>query len=88
VDDFGVKHVGKEHAQHLINFLQQKYTITTDWTGALYVRLHINWDYVQRTVDSSIPNYVTKALQRFKHQPPSTPQHAPHSYTHPVWRKS
>jgi hypothetical protein len=83
VDDFGVKSVGKKHAQHIIDILQQKYTITTGWTGAVYVGLH--WDYVQCTVDISMPNYFTKALQRFDHQPPSTPQHAPHSYTPPQY---
>jgi hypothetical protein len=66
VDDFGVKYVGKAHAQHLIDVLQQKYTITTDWYGALYVGLHLHWDYDQRAVDISMPNYVTKARQRFE----------------------
>jgi hypothetical protein len=80
-----VKYVGKEHAQHLNDVLQQKYTITTDWIGALYVGLHIKCDYVQLTVDISMTNHVTKALQRFKHKPPSTPQHAPHSYTPPQY---
>jgi hypothetical protein len=85
VDDFGVKYVGQEHAQHLLDVLQQKYTITADWTGALYVGLHIHWNYAQRHVDISMPNYVTKALQRFEHPSPTTPQHAPHSYTPPQY---
>jgi hypothetical protein len=83
VDDSGVRYVGKEHAQHLINVLQQQYTITTDWNGALYVGLHLNWDYKQRTVDISKHNYVTKALELFKHQPPTTPKLAPHMHTPP-----
>jgi hypothetical protein len=37
VDDFGVKYVGKEHAEHLINCLKDKtYKLTEDWTGNLY----------------------------------------------------
>ena len=32
VDNFGVKYVGKEHAQHLLDILSQKYTITTGWS--------------------------------------------------------
>lgn len=78
VDDFGVKYVGEEHARHLIDVLQRKYTITSDWTGDLYVGLHLNWDYTNRTVDISMPNYVAKALQRFNHVPPANPQHSPH----------
>ena len=31
VDDFGVKFVGKEHADHLI--LKETYKLTEDWTG-------------------------------------------------------
>jgi hypothetical protein len=33
VDDFGVKYVGKEHAQHLKNTLEQHYKLTCDWPG-------------------------------------------------------
>jgi hypothetical protein len=36
VDDFGIKYVGKEHADHLLNALEEHYTISTDWTGSLY----------------------------------------------------
>jgi hypothetical protein len=54
VDDFGINYAGKEHAQHIINVLQQKYTVDTPWSGALYVGLHLKGDYVQRTVDISM----------------------------------
>ena len=30
VDDFGVKYVGKEHAEHLKNTLEENYTVTTE----------------------------------------------------------
>jgi len=33
VDDFGVKYVGEEHAQHLKNTLDEHYKLTCDWTG-------------------------------------------------------
>jgi hypothetical protein len=33
VDDFGVKYVGKEHAEHLLKVLQEHYKVTTDWKG-------------------------------------------------------
>ena len=36
VDDFGVKHVGKDTADHLIQSLKKLYTISIDWTGSLY----------------------------------------------------
>ena len=31
VDDFGVKYVGKEHADHLMSVLQAHYVVSSDW---------------------------------------------------------
>jgi hypothetical protein len=78
VDDFGVKYVGKEHARHLIEVFQRMCTITIDWSGDLYVSLHLDWDYTNHTVDISMPNYVTKALLRFNHTMPTITLHSPH----------
>jgi hypothetical protein len=36
VDDFGVKYMGKENAQQIIDTLSAKYEITTDWIGNTY----------------------------------------------------
>jgi hypothetical protein len=33
VDDFGVKYIDKERAQHLKNALKEHYKLTCDWTG-------------------------------------------------------
>ena len=33
VDDFGVKYVGSEHADHLINAIKETYDVTKDWDG-------------------------------------------------------
>ena len=83
VDDFGVKYVGDEHAQHLIDTLQAQYTITTDWSGSLYCGLTLKWDYTARTVDISMPGYVTRALHKFMHTPATRPQHSPHAWNPP-----
>ena len=32
VDDLGVKYVGKEHAVHLKNMLEEHYKLTCNWT--------------------------------------------------------
>jgi len=34
VDDFGIKYIGKEHAQHLLSTLEEHDTISQDWTGS------------------------------------------------------
>jgi hypothetical protein len=44
VDDFGVKYVGKQHADHLMNALQENYEVSEDWEGKLYCGITLNWD--------------------------------------------
>eukprot|EP00804_Cyclotella_cryptica_P014914 CCRYP_000543-RD/>CCRYP_000543-RD protein AED:0.32 eAED:0.31 QI:0/-1/0/1/-1/0/1/0/482 len=78
VDDFGVKYVGKVHAEHLINTLTGHYDISTDWDGRRYIGLTLQWDYRNRTVRLSMPGYCEKAGQRFRHSLPTKPQHQPY----------
>ncbi len=40
VDDFGIKYVGKEHADHLIKCLKEKYKLTENWTSNFFVESH------------------------------------------------
>jgi hypothetical protein len=40
-DNFGVKYVGQEHADHLIHALQHIYEISIDWTGSQYLGLKL-----------------------------------------------
>ena len=65
VDDFGVKHVGKEHALHLQQTLEEHYKVTNDWTGSRYIGITIDWDYKRRQVHLSMSGYVAKALKQF-----------------------
>jgi hypothetical protein len=58
VDDFGVKYVGTENAQHLVDAITESYGTTIDWAGTLYCGITLKWDYVRRTCELSIPNYV------------------------------
>ena len=77
VDDFGVKYVGKEHADHLLNVLHKYYSTTIDWTGSLYCGITLQWNYRKRYVDISMPGYIDKVRQRFDHKTPPKPQHSP-----------
>jgi hypothetical protein len=85
VDDFGVKYVGKEHAEHLISVLKQDYEIDTDWEGTRYLGLTLDWDYIERQVHLSMPGYIAKALTRFAHPTPNKPQHQPHPHTERIY---
>jgi len=79
VDDFGVKYVNQEDVDHLIASVKHTYTLTEDWSGDLYCGIKLNWDYVRRTVDISMPGYIQKKLQEYEHVMPKKPQHCPYS---------
>ncbi len=80
VDDFGVKYVGKDHADHLIASIKCTYKkLTEDWTGSLYCGILLDWDYVGRTVDISMPGYIKKKLQEYQHSLPKRIQNCPYS---------
>jgi hypothetical protein len=67
VDDFGVKYVGREHAEHLKQVLEEHYKVTADWAGERYVGIHMKWDYSNNKVHLYMPGYVKKALIQFGH---------------------
>jgi hypothetical protein len=85
VDNFAVKYVGKQHADHLRNALLQSYELTTDWAVKVYSGMSLNWDYKNRTCDISMPGYVSNVLSKFQHDSPKHPQHTPSIYVTPVY---
>jgi hypothetical protein len=44
VDDFAVKYVVKQHAEHLRSALLRTYELTTDWTATIYSGMTLKWD--------------------------------------------
>jgi len=83
VNDFGIKYVGKQHADHIFHALEQHYEAATDWEGKLYCGLTLQWDYKARTVNISMPGYVAAALHQFQHAPPRQQCHAPSLWNQP-----
>ena len=82
VDDFGVKYIGKEHANHLIQSLRNHYQeVDIDWNGNQFCGVHIDWDYNQCTCSLSMPSYVTNALHKFQYPPPKKAQDSPYPAT-------
>jgi hypothetical protein len=73
VDDFTVKYVGKQHAEHLRNSLWRTYELTTDWTATIYSGMTLKWDYKNRTCDIYMPGYVSNVLSKFQHDVPKHP---------------
>jgi hypothetical protein len=64
VDNFGVKYVGKEHADHLIQSIKKDYELTKDWMGPLYCGIQLVWDYNAQTLDISMLGYIINVLQK------------------------
>jgi hypothetical protein len=85
VDDFTVKYVGKQHAEHLRNALLRTYELTTDWKATVYSGITLKWDYKNRTCNISIPGYVSNVLNKFQHDAPKHPQHTPSRYVTPIY---
>ncbi len=70
VNGFRVKYMNKANAEHFLNAIQKYYKCSSDWDAKRYCGLTFKWDYEGRKVHSSMPNYLAKAIQRFRHPPP------------------
>ena len=78
VDNFGVQVNSDQEASHIINALQEKYTIDVDYTGSLYVGVTLKWNYKLRYMDYSMPNYIPNLLEKINYEPKKKPRNAPH----------
>jgi hypothetical protein len=85
VDAFGIKYIGREHAEHLMASLKTYYEISSYWTGSVYYGLKIDWDYNNRTVDLYMPGYFKAAPHKFQYPTPAWAERTPHTWTPPVY---
>jgi hypothetical protein len=85
VDDFTVKYVGKQHAEHLRNALLRAYELTNDYTATVYSGMTLKWDYEHRTCNIYMPGYVSNILSKFQHDAPKHPQHTSSQYVTPFY---
>jgi hypothetical protein len=85
VDSFGVKYVGREHAEHLMECIKNNYNTSSDCNGSAYCGLPLEWDYKSRTVDLSIPGYIKASLHKYQHAAPARPEHAPLTWNPPIY---
>jgi hypothetical protein len=75
IDNFGIKTTSMADMKRLVSSLQEHYSVAVDWTGSLFCRVKLTWNYVYCTVDLHMPDYISKALLKYQHQVPSKPQH-------------
>jgi hypothetical protein len=85
VDDFGIKYMNMDDANHLMTSIRKHFKCTVDWTGKNYLGLTLDWNYIQRYVDLSMPGYVPRARLKFQHKMPKKPQYSPHPWQQPVY---
>jgi hypothetical protein len=85
VNNFGVKYVGKEHAQHLLQMVQKYCKCLLEEEGERYCGLTIKWDYLGKKVHLSMPLYAKNGLKQFQHPPPIVPQDQPHPHVYKTY---
>jgi hypothetical protein len=85
VDNFAVKYVGNQHADHLWEAILRSYELTTVWEGKVYSGMTLKWDYKNRKCDISMPGYISNVLSKFQHDTPKHPQHTPFRHVMPVY---
>jgi hypothetical protein len=91
MDDFGAKNIGKEHVMHLIKTLKEHCKVKEDWGYLLGITM--DWDYKNREVHLSMPDYVESALALAQFTPhskdaqtPATPTYNPYIWSHSTVR--
>jgi hypothetical protein len=80
VDNFRVKYIKEEYAQHRLQMVQKYYMCSFKKEGKRYCGLTIKGDYVGKKVHLLMPSYIEKALKRFQHPPPIVLQDQLHQH--------
>jgi hypothetical protein len=71
VDDFAIKIMSEDDANHIINALKKHYTITVDREATKSIGLTIELDYENSKVHMDMLGYLSKGMTGFKHEAPS-----------------
>jgi hypothetical protein len=75
---FGIKVTNMHDMDHLVNALREHHTIAVDMTGSLFCDIHLTWNYTLQHVYCYMPGYINKALTKYQHPKPVSPQHPPY----------
>ncbi len=78
VDDFGIKLTNMYDMDHLVNALKEHYTVAINMMGSLFCSIHLTWNYTLDHIYCHMPGYINKALTKYQHPKPVSPQHAPY----------
>ena len=79
---FGSKYIGEEHSKYSLGVLWQYYTMEVDLERGVYCGISLDWNYVDKYVDISMPKYVQKQLDRYGWHKPTRPHYFPYELIH------
>jgi hypothetical protein len=79
VDDFGVKYVGIEHFNFLLELLNKFHGVQCNMAQDKLAGIAIQWDYPGKRCCLSIPGYIENLLLNFKHPCPLKPRLSPYT---------
>ena len=70
VDDFGVKYVGWEHAEHLLQVLKANYKSAIDWEGKKYLWMDFTIDLKDFYLNTPMehPEYMRMKLKDLRQE--------------------
>lgn len=78
VNNFGVKYLKVADAEYSQKALEDKYKVTTDLQGKVYVGITLKWNNTQCTIQLFMPGNVQAALHQFQHHTPLCKQDSPY----------
>ncbi|KAL7463321.1 hypothetical protein ACHAXS_003694 [Conticribra weissflogii] len=70
LDDFGIKYVNKQDAEHLLNAPKDHSKVEIDWTHRLYCGITLEWNYKERYDESP---YQDTSKSNYKKPPQDSP---------------
>eukprot|EP00804_Cyclotella_cryptica_P019448 CCRYP_006615-RA/>CCRYP_006615-RA protein AED:0.18 eAED:0.18 QI:0/0/0/1/1/1/3/0/869 len=76
VDDFGIKYIGQEHLDHLLQSIRKHYDVKVDHTGSLYCGITLHWNYKEKYLDISMPD--STSTPAYDDSPPLSSQQIKH----------
>jgi hypothetical protein len=78
VDDFGVKYVGIENFNHLLDLLKKFHGVQCNMAGGKFAGINIKWGCVGCRCRISMPDSTENHLIKFKHPQPTKPCCSPY----------
>ncbi len=62
--------------KHLTNALEEYYTVAINIMDSFFCGIQPTWENMQGHVNCHMPGYINKAITKYQHPKPVTPQHA------------